>query len=128
MRGSRKFFQRSPTSLFFFFCSRKGDQIPLKAGHHWPASETPFKWRFAVVSMMIKYCWLGMIFQGIRTSITKKKKLYFYDFSGKGPNPQPHPSGSAHAFHLGLPSLSLSHASRLIIFGLRIKSYHIELT
>ena len=27
-------------------------QIPLKAGHHWPASETQLKWRFAGGPMM----------------------------------------------------------------------------
>ena len=27
-------------------------QIPLKAGHHRPASETPFKWHFAGGLMM----------------------------------------------------------------------------
>ena len=25
--------------------------MPLKEGHHWPASETPFKWRFAGVPL-----------------------------------------------------------------------------
>ena len=27
-------------------------QIPLRAGHHRPANDTPFKWRFAGVPMM----------------------------------------------------------------------------
>ena len=30
-------------------------QIPLKAGHHRPASETPVKWRFAGVTMMVQH-------------------------------------------------------------------------
>ena len=39
-------------SNFFFLMRGERIQIPLKAGHHWPASETPFtctpfKWRFA---------------------------------------------------------------------------------
>ena len=43
-------------------------------GHHRPASETPFKWRFAGVPMMAQHCWLGsfVIFQGIWTSIAKQ--------------------------------------------------------
>ena len=38
--------------------------MPLKVGHHWPASKTPFKWRFAGVPIM--ECWLGsfVIFRG----------------------------------------------------------------
>ena len=44
-------------------------QIPLKAGHYRPASDTPFKWRFAGVPIMAQ-CWLGsfMIFRGILTN------------------------------------------------------------
>ena len=30
-------------------------QITLKAGHHRPASETPFKWRFAGGPMMAQH-------------------------------------------------------------------------
>ena len=38
----------------FFFKLMRGEriQIPLYAGHHRPASETSFKWRFARVSML----------------------------------------------------------------------------
>ena len=32
-----------------------GIQVPLKAGHHRPASETPFKWRFVGVPMMAQH-------------------------------------------------------------------------
>ena len=44
MRGSRSFARGGPT-----FCLIRGKriQIALKAGHYRPASETPFKWRFA---------------------------------------------------------------------------------
>ena len=36
------------TTFFFFFFLDEGKDYPnSKAGHHWPASETPFKWRFA---------------------------------------------------------------------------------
>ena len=44
-----------PTQTTFFFCFLMGEtefKIALKAGHHRPASETPFKWRFAGESMM----------------------------------------------------------------------------
>ena len=45
------FFRGGRTLTTFFFCSymcivNKGFHIPLKVGHHRPASETPFKWRF----------------------------------------------------------------------------------
>ena len=34
-------------SNFFSLMSGERLQIPLKAGHHWPASDMPFEWRFA---------------------------------------------------------------------------------
>ena len=44
MRGSGKFCQRGPNQLF----KRKPNtNVPIEAGHHQPASETPFKCRFA---------------------------------------------------------------------------------
>ena len=43
-------------SFFFFSLIRGGRiQIPLLAGHHRPASETPFKWRFAGGPMMAQH-------------------------------------------------------------------------
>ena len=42
----------------FFLCVFSVDewiQIPLISGHHRPASETPFKWRFAGVPLMTHY-------------------------------------------------------------------------
>ena len=60
----RKFCQKGSNGFFFLIRGEKTQrlEIPLKAGHHRPASETPFK------------CWLGsfVIFQGIWTSIAKK--------------------------------------------------------
>ena len=50
MCGSRKFCQRGPTlSTFFFFGCWDGERIEkqLKVDHYWPASDTPFEWRFA---------------------------------------------------------------------------------
>ena len=50
MRESRKFCQRGSSSDNVFFVVVLFDeriQIPLREGHHRPASETPFKLRFA---------------------------------------------------------------------------------
>ena len=48
-----------PESLFrggpTFSLVNERCQIPLKSGHHRPASETPFKWRFAGVPMMAQH-------------------------------------------------------------------------
>ena len=48
------------TTIFFIilFLVDKGRvriQIPLLAGHQWPASETPFKWRFSGGPMVAKH-------------------------------------------------------------------------
>ena len=46
MRGSRKFYQRgSKFDNFFLFMSGGRIKMPLLAGHHRPASETPFEIR-----------------------------------------------------------------------------------
>ena len=49
MRGSSKFCQRGSNfdNFFKLMRGRERIQITLKAGHYRPASETPFKWRFA---------------------------------------------------------------------------------
>ena len=49
MCGSRKFLSEGSNfdNVFFFSLMRGGRiQISLLVGHQWPASETPFKWRF----------------------------------------------------------------------------------
>ena len=46
-----------PERVQLFFIRGKRIQISLKAGHHRPASETPFKWRFAGGPMMAQH-WL----------------------------------------------------------------------
>ena len=47
-------------SLTFFLVDEgRRIQIPLQVGHHWPASETPFKWRFAGVPMMTEHLMLA---------------------------------------------------------------------
>ena len=85
MRGSRKFCQRGSNFdnvllifLYFFVLIDQGILIPLQSGHHRSASETPFKWRFAGVPMMVNIeCWLGrfVIFQGVWTGIAKKSYI-----------------------------------------------------
>ena len=58
MRGSRRFCHKGSNLdnvffVVFFSLMRRGRiQIPLLVGHQWPASETPFKWRFAGGPMM----------------------------------------------------------------------------
>ena len=48
MHGSRKFCQRGGGGGGGRGVMRGGRiQIPLKAGHYWPASDMPFKWHFA---------------------------------------------------------------------------------
>ena len=59
-RGSRKFCQRGFNSDGFFVClffsdEEKRIQIALKAGHHRPTSETPFKWGFTGGPMMAQH-------------------------------------------------------------------------
>ena len=57
MHKAIKFCQRVSNSCFFLFIFLVDEgemfQAPLKAGHHGPASETPFEWRFACRPMMV---------------------------------------------------------------------------
>ena len=55
MGGSRKLFQRESKFDYVFFVDEERIQIPLLAGHHRPAIETPFKWRYAGVPMMAQH-------------------------------------------------------------------------
>ena len=85
MRGSRKFCQRGVQLCNTDNNFRPGEriQIPLKADQCRPASETPFKWRFAGVHIMVHIeCWLHS-FENFREF---QENLYFCDFSG-GPDP-----------------------------------------
>ena len=58
MSGSRKFFQRGSNfdgfliSFLLVDDGREGTNTSI-AGHHRPASETPFKWRFASGLMVV---------------------------------------------------------------------------
>ena len=66
-------------------------QIPLLAGHWWPASETPFKLRFAGGPIMAQHWMLELWdFKGIRTSIDKKPYI-FVIFQGLGGGGGPDP-------------------------------------
>ena len=56
MRGSRNSCQWGSNFDKFFLYEGGRIQLPLLAGHHRPASETPFTWRFAGVQMMIDNC------------------------------------------------------------------------
>ena len=67
-----------------FFLVGERIQIPLKAGHHRLASETPFKWRFGRRPIMVQHL-IFMIYQGIRASTSIAKKPYsFVIFQGGG--------------------------------------------
>ena len=46
-----------PTLTMFFSSDNEGEriQIPLKVGHHRPASKMPFKWCFAGGPMMVQH-------------------------------------------------------------------------
>ena len=89
MCASRKFFSEW-VHLWqqFLYCFRwwgeKGKiiKLSLKAGHQWPASETPFKWRFAGGWMMADYWMLAWIFKGSGAVLLKQP--YLCDFSKAG--------------------------------------------
>ena len=84
----------SPSLWIQRFLVDEGTQIPLKAGHNRPASETPFKWRFTGVPMnagLAAMCF----FSGSVTVLLKT--LYFCDFS-EGVRTPCSPYGSAHEF------------------------------
>ena len=92
-----------PTLTSVFRRKRRSKQIPLKAGHHRPASETPFKWRFAgdngpkFNTGLVALCF----FQGMRTP------NIFVIFQG-GPDPMS-PFGSAHgSCSNGIPTICLN--------------------
>ena len=52
-RGSRTFFVREGPILTGFLCSLLVDEGPW--GHHRPARETPFQWRFAGVPLIAQH-------------------------------------------------------------------------
>ena len=104
-RLNRKFCQRGShfENVFYKFMRGGMIQIALKAGHHWPTSETPFKWRFAGGPMMALH-WvlpgLGsfVILKRIRTRIAKKPYTLVFLKGVRTPCPPP-PPGSTHGCH-----------------------------
>ena len=67
--------------------------MPLKMGHHWPASETPLIWRFAGVPKMAHHL---MLAKGIQNNIARKPYIFVIFQGVPDPLPPP-PSGSAPA-------------------------------
>ena len=98
MHGSRKFFQRATS---FFLVDEGGeDKKTLKAGHHWPASKTPFKWRFAGGPMMAQHwmlTWLLALWFFMGSGPVISEKPYSFVIFQRGSVPPVPPSGSAHA-------------------------------
>ena len=79
---------------------RERIQTPLKAGDHWPASETPFKWRFADWWPNME-CWLGSLVILRGTGLVCIQTLFLVIFQGGGsglPAPPP-PLESAHELY-----------------------------
>ena len=72
--------------VFFLVDEGREDQNTIIRGYHRPASETPFKWRFAGMPMMAQLSSF-MIFQGIPTSIAIRNPIFFCFFSGGDPDP-----------------------------------------
>ena len=76
-------------------------QIPLKAGHHRPTSETPFKWHFAGGSMMAQNWsnagFVGLSFSGSSRSVLLRNPAGLWFSRGRGSKPHVPHSGSAQA-------------------------------
>ena len=94
MRGSKKVLSEGVQLFLPFFKLMRGEriQLPLKAGHHRPASKTQFKRRFAGGPMVAQneYWICGfVIFQGIFTSIAKKPYIFVIYQGGMDPGPPP---------------------------------------
>ena len=67
-------------------------QITLKAGHHRPTSETPFKCRFPGGPLVAPTLNSGLVacdFQEIWTSIAKKPYNFVIFYGAPGPLPHP---------------------------------------
>ena len=99
-KTSRKWCQRGSNFESFFLSLMSGGRIkiPLLAGHHRPSKETPFKWRFAGMAMMVTLWFL----RGSRPVLLRDPKFLW--FFKAGLDNLSHPSGSAHAFHSLLSS------------------------
>ena len=58
-KDPESFIRGSLTLTMFLVDDGERIQIILKAGHYWPASKMPFKWRFAGWPMLVKHCILA---------------------------------------------------------------------
>ena len=97
----RKLFQRG-SNFDYVFLVDEGREGPYttKVGQHRPASETPFKWRFAGELMVVHHSMLAgsfVVLLRIQTSIAKKLIIFVIIRGGGGSGPSV-PSGSTHAF------------------------------
>ena len=75
--------------FFFSFFLGERIQISLKSGHHRPASETPFKWRFAGCRRWPNVeCWLGS-FENLRGSgpVLLRYSIFLWLTGKGGPDP-----------------------------------------
>ena len=99
MRGSRKFFS-DMVQLWGVFLVDEEIQIPIKVCHHWSASVTPFKWRFAGEPMMARHWMLAWYvnFRWIRTSLLRNP-IFFVIFQGSGSAVSPPPPDSHLTMH-----------------------------
>ena len=87
-------------------------RIPLKAGHHRPASETPLKLRLAGLQIE---SWHGsfVIFQGSGPAMLLKKPFIFVIFQRGGGAGPLSPSGSDHVFFICQCHLLITFANSL---------------
>ena len=90
MRGPEIFFKGGP-----FFLVNEWIQLPFKMGHHWPASETPFKWRFAGGPLMAPTLNAGLValwfFRGSGQVLLRNPIFCDLSWGGGGSGPPPPP-------------------------------------
>ena len=120
MRRSREFCQWCP--FFIFLIRGKRIKIALKVGHHRPASETPFKRRFAGGPMIAQHCMLAWQLRDFSGDPNQYcyETLYFLNFQGGGGGgggggPPVVPSGSPHMTSLlWIPNLKTRQKGKSI--------------
>ena len=93
MRRSFKFFQRG-SNFFSIFLVNEWIQIQLKSSHHQPARETPFKWHFAGVPMMVQH-WMLASLRGSRP-VMLRDPIFLWFFRGGGGSGPPVPPLDLH--------------------------------
>ena len=100
MCGSRKFIQ-GRSNFDNAFLVDEWIQIPLKSGHHWPASETPFNWHHLIgictcnsqlfnlneiylLSKLVRFWSLSHIHMGESSKFPKSRTLETKNFKPAG--------------------------------------------